>query len=148
MPKQYMPGSFPSVPRILGRPGQIVLAFPPDLAHVLLRRLQVGRGSMRASGGMGARPGVAFYASGADVDLARVHRLPVRRDRGLLGEGEVGLVAVYFALVRHLGAIVSSCSSPRGAEEHLLVCGLCIRLRCKLIGRPGNSLWRCSLVVK
>lgn len=59
---------------------------------------------------MRAGPGVAFYPSRANVDGALVHRVEVRFDGGVLGEGEVGPVLLgpaLVALVRHFWVRVS-----------------------------------------
>lgn len=105
------------IARVLGRPRQVVLAFPPNLVHVVLRRLEVGGRPPRASGSVGPRSGVALYPAGADVDLRLIHRVPVRRNGGLLRERQVALVLVDLALVRlvrHFGLCQSD--APRNGN--------------------------------
>lgn len=77
--------------RVLGEAVQALLALAADAAQVDLAS-RLGGGLAQARGGAGARGNVRGHiAARPDVDVARVGRLPVRGNGGLLGEGQVGL---------------------------------------------------------
>lgn len=72
---------------ILGGAVQVVLALAADVAHV---GVTLRGGLTQTSRGAGAGRDVAGdVAARADIDSGSVGRVPIARDRGLLGEGQV-----------------------------------------------------------